>query len=151
MSLLGKLFGAEVKVDAGQVVGSIGQTLDELFTSDDERAQGAALLEKLRQAIPTLQIKLNEIEAASPSLFVAGWRPAAGWVCVAGLFYNSIGRPLLQFLLNVFLTLAHASPELARVLTLPALDIGDLITLLLGMLGLGGLRTFEKREGVARG
>ena len=86
------------------------------------------------------QLDINKAEAQSGSLFVAGWRPAVGWVCVLGLAY--------QFL--VFPLLAWAGANLAGWSAPPSLDIGTLLTLLGGMLGLGWFRTVEKTAGVAR-
>lgn len=79
------------------------------------------------------QAKVNEIEAGSSSLFVSGWRPAAGWVCVIGLFYQFIIRPLAIGLGG------YQLPGIEDVL----------MELLFGMLGLGGFRTMEKMRGVA--
>jgi hypothetical protein len=107
--------------------------------------QAAAQLELLRLqqsgelAIITAQTKINEVEAANPNVFVSGWRPAAGWVCVMGLFYTFFGQPLLGWLSGY---LGIAVP--------PNIDTGDLFILLGGMLGLGGMRSFEKLNGVSR-
>lgn len=80
------------------------------------------------------QIDVNKVEAASDSLFKSGWRPAAGWTCVGGLFYQIILRPLLGWVTaNVW---AWSSP--------PSLEMDTLMTLLFGLLGLGAYRTFEK-------
>jgi len=84
------------------------------------------------------QIEVNKIEAQSPSLFKSGWRPAVGWTCVFGLVY--------QFVLYPFLTWASS---IWGIPTPPLLDTGLLMTLLGGLLGLGGFRTFEKIKGVA--
>lgn len=86
------------------------------------------------------QLQVNQAEASNPSLFVAGWRPFIGWVCGAALVYHYIVRPMLPWLLAMF-----GNP----VQPIPPLDMGDLITILLGMLGLGSLRTYEKKQGVA--
>ena len=82
------------------------------------------------------QVEVNKVEAASPSLFKSGWRPAVGWTCVAALSYQFIGRPLLAWATGVWAEAGTPVP--------PPLDIGDLMTLLLGMLGLGAARTYEK-------
>jgi len=85
------------------------------------------------------QLKVNEVEAASPDVFRGGWRPAIGWVCAASLAYQFLLRPLLVWL----------SPALGLPLGAPELDMGDLMTIALGMLGLGGLRTYERVKGKA--
>lgn len=86
------------------------------------------------------QLKINEAEASHPSIFVAGWRPAIGWVCVCGLAYNFLVYPMLVWL--VAATDAQFTP--------PAMLSDNLMELVLGMLGLGALRSFEKWKGVAR-
>jgi len=84
------------------------------------------------------QIEVNKVEAASSSLFIGGWRPAVGWTCVAGLGYSFFGLPMLAW---ASVNFGYTAP--------PELDMGTLMTLLVGMLGLGGLRTMEKKAGVA--
>ena len=79
------------------------------------------------------QMEINKIEAASSNLFVAGWRPAVGWICGAGLLYNTILSPFLGIWLEV-----------------PEVDVSLLMPVLMGMLGLGAMRTVEKTKGVAR-
>ena len=78
-----------------------------------------------------LQTKINEIEAGHRTVFVAGWRPFIGWVCGIALAYNFVIRDLF-----IWITKTTDAP--------PALQMEHLMTVLLGMLGLGGLRTFEK-------
>lgn len=85
------------------------------------------------------QIDVNKAEATT-DMFRGGWRPAVGWVCVVGLAYQFVVRPLLPWALTVF---GKAVPPL------PAIDNDTLMLLLTGMLGLGGLRTVEKVKGAA--
>lgn len=86
------------------------------------------------------QMDINRAEAQSGSLFIGGWRPAVGWVCVLGLAYQFLVFPLLTW----------AGANLAGWTAPPELDIGTLLTLLGGLLGLGTLRTAEKINGVAK-
>jgi hypothetical protein len=86
------------------------------------------------------QLDVNKAEAGSSSVFVAGWRPFIGWVCGAACGWNWIGLPIAK----VALDLAGYSIALA-----PA-DLTEMLPVLMGMLGLGALRTFEKTKGVAR-
>lgn len=86
------------------------------------------------------QLAVNQVEAASTDRFVAGWRPAVGWVCVSGLAYTVLLQPLLPWLVA---TLG------VSVEPLPSVPTDALLTLLLGMLGLGGYRTLEKIKGAA--
>lgn len=81
------------------------------------------------------QIKLNTTEAASGKLFVAGWRPFVGWTCAIALFFN--------FIIFPFAT--------AYGLAIPVLDVATMMPVLLGMLGLGGMRSFEKLNGMGKG
>ncbi len=80
------------------------------------------------------QLEVNKIEAANPNAWVSGWRPFVGWVCGGGLAFQFLIAPLLTWLSGT---------------QVPPLDMGTLMTLLLGMLGLGGMRTAEKFKGVA--
>ena len=86
------------------------------------------------------QIEVNKIEAASSNLFVAGWRPAIGWICGAGYAYNFILQPFLIFML----TAAQVSINTTQ---LPALDIGEMSLMLANLLGFGVMRTYEKVKG----
>lgn len=113
---------------------AIGTVFDRLFTSDEERAQAEAVLEKLRQHPAELQVELNKIEAAHASVFVAGWRPAVGWICAIAVGWAYIGHPL--FLWGAALWSPGLQP--------PAIQTDSLFELVLAMLGMAGLRSFEK-------
>ena len=86
------------------------------------------------------QIEVNKVEAASTNIFVAGWRPAIGWICGAGYAYNFIVQPFLIFVLTAF----QVGINVAQ---LPALDIGEMSLMLANLLGFGALRTYEKTKG----
>lgn len=90
--------------------------------------------------IAKAQIAVNQVEAASSSLWVAGWRPFVGWVCGAAFAYKFVLAPAVAF----GLTAAGYPVEL------PVLDFTEMSTVLLGMLGIGALRTVEKVKGVAQ-
>ena len=102
-----------------------------------QKGELAVLDAELRLALG--QIEVNKVEATT-DLFRGGWRPAVGWVCVVGLGYQFILQPLLPWVVALFG---------AQVPPLPAIDTEDLMVLLTGMLGLGGLRTFERVKGKA--
>lgn len=86
------------------------------------------------------QLEVNKVEAAAPSLFIAGWRPAVGWVCVAALAWAYLFQPFFTFFLLVF----HRTLPV----NLPSLDTGTLISgLLIPLLGLAAMRTVEKLQG----
>ena len=122
----------------------LGNTLITRIFPDPAQADQAKLeLLKLQQsgelASMTAQTDINKVEASNPSLFVSGWRPAIGWVCALALAYQYLLRPLLGTIAAIFgITLPP----------LPGLD-DNLWQLMMGMLGMGGLRTYEKTQGVA--
>lgn len=88
------------------------------------------------------QLQVNAVEAAHRSIFVAGWRPAVGWVCALALLWHFMLFDLAAWLQIVFFPETPALPKLSGT--------GELITVLMSMLGLGGLRSFEKYKGVTR-
>ena len=108
----------------------------------DPEAQAKAVKEVLDviAAGDAGQRKINEIEAGSSSLFVSGWRPAVGWVCVAGYAYHYILQPFLVFLLVAFNVQFQADH-------LPQLNIMELSVMLANLLGFGAYRTYEKVKG----
>lgn len=124
---------------------ALGTVFDRLFTSDEEKLQAQAVLEKLKQHPDELQIELNKIEAASSSVFVAGWRPAIGWVCAASLAVYYIPR----FVMGTTLWCMAAWGQ-QSLPPLPEMGIGDILGLVGSLLGMSWLRTAEKRAGVAR-
>jgi len=98
------------------------------------------MAENHAQEVAMGQMKVNQAEAASDSIFKGGWRPFNGWTCGAAFAYHFIVQPFLIFVITAF------------GLDLPALpdfDMSSLMPVLLGMLGLGGMRSFEKSKGVA--
>jgi hypothetical protein len=120
-----------------------GKTLiDRLFPDEHaqaaERQRAQVELLQLAQADNLAQIEVNKVEAQHTDRFVSGWRPGAGWVCVAGLAYTFLAQPLLAW-----------GSSIQGWPVPPVLDIEALMILLGGMLGLGGLRTFDKVKGVA--
>ena len=101
----------------------------------------ATLAQKHAHENALAQIEVNKVEAASNSIFKSGWRPAIGWVCGFAFAYHFVLQPLLVFILTYA---GHPVPEL------PEFDMASLMTVLGGLLGLGGLRTFEKYKGVTK-
>ena len=85
------------------------------------------------------QLDINKAEAASPSVFTSGWRPGIGWVCGAACAWNWIGLPIAKTALLLFGNTLDISPA----------DVSEMMPILMGMLGLGGLRSYEKVKGVA--
>lgn len=126
---------------ASGLASSIIGGLDALFTSDDERNKAKIEMEKVLQQPHILQAMANIEEAKHRSVFVAGWRPAIGWICATGLAYHFLIYPFAG-LIATFVDPNVSLPQLVSV--------GELMTLVLSLLGLGGLRTFEKTSGVSR-
>ena len=131
MGFLSSLVGGGV-VDAATGVANI---IDKFVETPDERAAADMLLAKMAQRPGELQVELNKIEAGHRSLFVAGWRPALGWICAFGLGFTFLVNPVIQW----------ATGELG-----PELPHDIMLELVIGMLGLAGLRTAEKAMGKTR-
>jgi len=122
----------------------LGTTLiNKIFPDPSQASEAKLKLLELQQngelAIMTAQTDINKQEAVNTSVFVSGWRPAIGWVCALALAYQYLVRPLGGTIASV---LGITIPPL------PGLD-DNLWQLMMGMLGMGGLRTFEKVQGVA--
>jgi hypothetical protein len=140
-------------IGIGSIIEGVGKVAGDLITTDQERLQMALEDRKLDleekridQATDLAQVGINKIEAASTSLFVSGWRPAVGWVGVAGLTYQFLGYPLLQWVWAFGQGVDIIPKGLAAP---PDLQIEHLMTLLAGLLGFGGMRSFEKSKGIA--
>jgi hypothetical protein len=107
--------------------------------AEAERKIEAQLTEHLGK-IDVAQLEINKQEAAHRSVFVAGWRPFIGWSCGVALTWTYVIQPIASF------TLAQTG----HLVDLPALDMSQMMPVLMGMLGLGGLRTFEKYKAVSK-
>lgn len=103
--------------------------LIQLFPNAEQRAAAANKLQDAESAIAAAQSATNTAEAANESIFVSGWRPACGWVCVIGLTYSSVVAPVFSW---------------------PSADANTLIGILTGMLGLGTMRSAEKITAVIK-
>ena len=101
----------------------------------------ATMSEKHAQELALAQIKVNAAEAASGSLFKGGWRPCIGWICGIAFGYHFVLQPVIVF---IVVLIGMDIPEL------PSFDMGTLLTVLGGMLGIGGLRTYEKQKGLTK-
>lgn len=127
------------------LLGAVGTVIDRLIpdkaAAEKAKQELEASLVKTANEVQLAQIEVNKQEAASEHLFVAGWRPFIGWVCGFSLFYYYMGYDWLCWLLVLFHS-ANVQP--------PRPDPDMLIELTLALLGMGGLRTFEKMRGVAR-
>ena len=116
------------------------------FLPEDKEARAKAERQLEQQLathlakIDVAQLEINKTEAAHRSIWVSGWRPFIGWSCGVALAWSYVVTPILHF------GLAQAGP----LVDLPAMDMSEMMPVLMGMLGLGGLRTFEKFKGVTK-
>lgn len=121
-----------------------GKVIDRVWPDPVQAATAKLELIKLQQsgelAVIVGQLEINKTEAASASVFVSGWRPFIGWVCGAACAWNWIG---LKIALFVALYFNHP-------ITLAPADLSEMTPVLMGMLGIGAMRTIEKLNGVAR-
>lgn len=133
------------------LIGPVSDLLDKVVPDADERArlahEIATLAERQAHDERLAQIEVNKEEAKHSSIFVAGWRPFVGWVCGIALAYNFIAYPILKFIVAMGAYFMGAD---TTNIPFPELSISELITVLLGMLGLTAARTVEKNNNVAR-
>lgn len=141
MSFLSKLFGL-AKIP---VLDQIGAAFDELHFSGEEKAALNLAARKLDQAGVLAQLDVQKTMLSHRSTFVAGGRPALIWMCVAGIGLQVIVRVLIQWVLQI-IEWATGSPVSAPVLG--ALEIDQLIAIVVAALGLGALRSKDKANGV---
>lgn len=117
--------------------GVVKPILDKWIPDAKDRLDAEQIIMKSLLALDLGQLEVNKVEAAHENIFVAGWRPAIGWICGASYAYSFILQPFLVFGMTAF---GH-HVEAAQ---LPHIDIGELSMVLLGMLGLGTMRSFDK-------
>jgi hypothetical protein len=125
---------------AESIVGVAGKVLNKFVADKDLKVKLEHELKTAFHAANLAQIDLNKQEAAHQSMFVAGWRPFVGWTCGIALAYHFLIAPLLGFVLVLY---DINTP-------MPEFEFSQLSTILMGMLGLGGLRSYEKLKGVHR-
>ena len=126
------------------LIGPATSLLDKFIEDKDQKMALAheisTMAERHAQELAKGQLEVNKVEAASKSMFVAGWRPFIGWVCGIGFLANFILIPMANF----GLALAEVS------ITIPMIDTTQMMPVLMGMLGLGAMRTVEKVQKVSR-
>ena len=126
------------------LVGPVTGLLDKFIEDKDQKAalahEVATMAENHAQELAKGQLEVNKVEAAHQSLFVAGWRPAVGWVCVLGMFGNFITIPFSNFILAL----------LELDIIIPLVPLETMMPVLMGMLGLGAMRSYEKKNSVHR-
>ena len=121
-----------------KLIDPISNILDKFVADKDLKQKLEHELKTELHRANMAQIEVNKEEAKHRTVFVAGWRPFTGWVCASALAYHFILEPVIVFALALF----------DIQLTLPQFDMASLLTVLMGMLGLGGLRTYEKKQGL---
>lgn len=137
MGLLSKLVGNSIAEPIQAITGLV----DEVYTSKDEKLTHAEVMERIKQTPKLAQIELNSAEAKHRTWFVAGWRPSIGWVCSLGLLNHFLINPWIQWATCLFGDECIKGPDI---------DIASMIGIVTAMLGLGYLRTEEKKAGVTK-
>tara|TARA_R110002074_G_scaffold299968_2_gene471376 strand:- start:147 stop:551 length:405 start_codon:yes stop_codon:yes gene_type:complete len=131
-------------LNLGSLVGPVTGLLDKFIEDKDVKNklahEVATMSERHAQELAKGQMEINKTEAAHKSLFVAGWRPAVGWTCCLGMASNFLLIPMANFVLALT----------GSAIVVPLLDTGEMMPVLMGMLGLGAMRTYEKKQGVQR-
>ncbi len=124
----------------GPVTGLLDKSIEDKDKKNAIAFELSTMAEKHAQELAKGQIEVNKTEAAHKSLFVAGWRPAIGWVCVLGMAGNFITIPITNMILEL----------MGSGVTVPLIPTAEMMPILMGMLGLGAMRTVEKTKNVQR-
>ena len=135
--VLGKLFG-------GGAIKAVGNIVDELYTSDEEREQAKLAIKKVEAELKKRQMDINLADAQSKAGGLSGaiqrvWRPLIGFSCALAIFWEYVLKQFLMFGLATFKV---------ETMPLPELDMGTLMPLVMALLGMGALRTYEKQKGI---
>ena len=128
------MFGIDDAIAAGLKV------LDKFIPDSEAKAKAETELRESLMQWDQGQMAVNAAEAANASLFVSGWRPFVGWTCGVAFAYHYVLQPVALFVVALF----------GKSVVLPAFAMESLLTVLLGLLGLGGMRTYEKFKGVTK-
>jgi len=127
------------------LIGPVTGILDKFIEDKDQKAklahEIATMSDTHAQQALLAQLEINKAEAASGSLFKGGWRPAVGWICAIAFGYHFVLQPLIIFVVTI---IGIDIPEL------PNFDMSTLLTTLGGLLGIGGLRSYEKSKGLTK-
>jgi len=127
-SFFGKLIGS----GANEVAQGVADVVDRFVETPDEKRAAEIIRKKIALEPDRWQAEINKIEANHRTILVAGWRPAIGWICACALAWGWILAPILQFLY----------PERP----MPAIEVGQAISLVMAMLGMGTIRAYEKKN-----
>jgi len=131
--MLGKIFG-------GDTIKAVGNVIDDMHFSGEEKEKLKIQMKEIEARLQEKQLDINKAEASHRSIFVSGWRPFLGWISGLSIGYVYLFQPILDMILQMF----QVQVDWVQ------LDLGQLMPLVLGMLGLGGLRSFEKAKGLTK-
>ena len=131
--MLGKLFG-------GDTIKAVGNVIDDMHFSGEEKEKLKLQMKEIDAKLQEKQLDINKAESSHRSVFVSGWRPFLGWISGLSIGYVYLFQPILDMILQMF----QVQVDWVQ------LDLGQLMPLVLGMLGLGGLRTFEKARNLTK-
>ena len=132
-------------LDFGSIIGGVGKIVDDLHTSKEEEIKAQHEDKELDVALKTGQMEVNKAEAQHKSVFVAGMRPFIGWVGGMALAWKFLLHPMSVWLLTLLQGMGH----LAGIEPPPSVNASELYPIILGMLGVGGMRSWDKVKGVA--
>jgi len=124
----------------GDAISAGLKVLDKFIPDPAAKAKAEAELRSSLMAWDMAQTEINKAEAQHRSIFVAGWRPFIGWTCGVAFAYHFVVMPLTVFAMNAF----------GKFIDLPVFPMETLLTVLMGLLGLGGLRSYEKMKGLTK-
>lgn len=129
---LGSFFGKLIGSGANEVAQGVADVVDRFVETPDEKRAAEIIRKKIALEPDRWQAEINKIEANHRTILVAGWRPAIGWICACALAWGWILAPILQFLY----------PERP----MPAIEVGQALSLVMAMLGMGTIRAYEKKN-----
>lgn len=128
----------------GSIISGVGKVADDLFTSDEERLKITLEEKKIDAALVSGQLDINKTEAQHKSVFVAGWRPFMGWVGGGAMCYQFLLYPILTWGWKLFQANGWVPGTLDPP---PVLAADELWVVITGMLGIAGMRSFDKMRG----
>jgi len=135
LQLLGGLLGGK-----GGALKTIAKVVDEIHTSDEEKLDKKILMQRIQQKLAEKQLDVNAKEASHRSVFVSGWRPFIGWIGELALMFEFILSPCIEW----YAKFAGLN------LTAPEIQTGPLLAIVTSMLGVAGMRSFEKAKGLTK-
>ena len=135
LQLLGGMLGGK-----GGALKTIAKVVDEIHTSEEEKLDKKILMQRIQQKLAEKQLDVNAKEASHRSIFVAGWRPFIGWIGGLALMFEFILSPCIEW----YAKFAGLN------LTAPEIQTGPLLAIVTSMLGVAGMRSFEKAKGLTK-